>query len=85
MVVTPNGIVIYRQGVSLQEKKYLDSEIIRIDEVCKINNILYYYILVNKKENFKFFEKSGNTYFNPQEGLLILDGIISFDIPYLLK
>ena len=37
---------------------------------------IYYYILVNKKVNFKFFEKSSkNKYLNPESSLLIMDGI----------
>ena len=44
---TPKGIVIYRQGVSLQQKEFLKTEIQQIDTVCKTKNILYYYILVN--------------------------------------
>ena len=71
----PKGIVIYRQGVSLQQKKFLKTEIQQIDQVCKTKNILYYYILVNTKNSFKFFEKSGNSYSNPSSGLLILDGV----------
>ena len=71
----PKGIVIYRQGVSLQQKEYLKNEIAQIDEVCKTKGILYYYILVNTKTTFKFFEKTKNGYINPKSGLLIMDGI----------
>ena len=71
----PKGIVIYRQGVSLQQKEYLKGEIALIDQVCKTKGIPYYYILVNTKTSFKFFEKSNKGYSNPQSGLLILDGI----------
>ena len=71
----PKGIVIYRQGVSLQQKEYLKNEIAQIDEVCKTKGILYYYILVNTKTTFKFFEKTKNGYENPKSGLLIMDGI----------
>ena len=73
--VIPKGVVIYRQGVSLQQKEFLKTEIQQIDQVCKTKNILYYYILVNTKNTFKFFEKSGNFYSNPNSGLLILDGV----------
>ena len=52
----PKNIIIYRQGVSLQQKKYLKEEINQIDEICKDKNIKYYYILVNTKTTFKFFE-----------------------------
>ena len=36
---------------------------------------VYYYILVNTKVNFKFFEKTNNKFENPRTGLLIIDGI----------
>jgi aubergine-like protein len=71
----PKGIVIYRQGVSLQQKEYLKTEIKQIDFTCNTKNILYYYILVNTKTTFKFFEKSGNKYNNPGPGLLVIDGV----------
>ena len=71
----PKGIVIYRQGVSLQQKQYLKDEIALIDKCCKTKGILYYYILVNTKTTFKFFEKTNNEYINPHSGLLIIDGI----------
>ena len=71
----PKGIVIYRQGVSLQQKEYLKKEIAQIDECCKTKGILYYYILVNTKTTFKFFEKTKDGYINPKSGLLIMDGI----------
>ena len=71
----PKGIIIYRQGVSLQQKEYLKTEIRQIDETCKTKDVLYYYILVNTKTNFKFFEKSNKGYFNPASGLLIIDGV----------
>lgn len=69
------GIVIYRQGVSLQQKEFLKTEIQQIDSVCKTKNILYYYILVNTKTTFKFFEKSNKGYSNPGSGLLVIDGV----------
>jgi len=71
----PKGIVIYRQGVSLQQKEYLKDEIALIDQSCKTKGIPYYYILVNTKTTFKFFEKTNKGYINPESGLLILDGI----------
>ena len=72
----PKGIVIYRQGVSLQQKEYLKTEIKEIDFICNTKNILYYYILVNTKTTFKFFEKSKqNAYSYPGPGLLIINGI----------
>ena len=72
----PKGIIIYRQGVSLQQKDYLKDEIRQIDLACKNRGILFYYILVNTKTTFKFFEKSKqNAYSNPGPGLLIINGI----------
>ena len=72
----PKGIIIYRQGVSLQQKDYLKDEIRQIDLACKNRGILYYYILVNTKTTFKFFEKSKqNEFSNPGPGLLIINGI----------
>ena len=76
----PKSIIIYRQGVSIQQKNFLKEEIKQIEEVCKNNNILFYYILVNTKTTYKFFEKyedeeNEEEYFcNPESGLLILDG-----------
>jgi len=72
----PKGIIIYRQGVSLQQKDYLKDEIREIDSLCENKNILYYYILVNTKTTFKFFEKNAqNKYSNPGPGLLIINGV----------
>ena len=71
----PKGIIIYRQGVSLQQKEYLKTEIQQIDFTCDTKGILYYYILVNIKTTFKFFEKNNNKFSNPGPGLLIIDGV----------
>ena len=72
----PKGIIIYRQGVSLQQKEYLKDEIRQIDQACANRSILYYYILVNTKTTFKFFEKDKkDNYSNPGPGLLIIDGV----------
>ena len=74
--VSPKGIIIYRQGVSLQQKEFLKDEIRLIDSACENRSILYYYILVNTKTTFKFFEKDKyNNYSNPGPGLLIIDGV----------
>ena len=70
----PKGIVIYRQGVSLQQKDFLIDEVKNIKKELD-NKIKFYYILVNTKTTYKFFEKNGNNYSNPGEGLLILDGV----------
>ena len=72
----PKGIIIYRQGVSLQQKEFLKDEIRLIDEACENKSILYYYVLVNTKTTFKFFEKDKyNNFSNPGPGLLIIDGV----------
>ena len=71
----PDWIIIYRQGVSLQQKDRLKSEIAEIDNTCLIKNIKYYYILVNTKSTFKFFEKDKGKYYNPYSGLLVIDGV----------
>ena len=71
----PLGVVIYRQGVSLQQKDYLTNEVNSIKKVCDENKLLYYYVLVNTKTTYKFFEKNKNQYNNPGEGLLVLDGV----------
>jgi aubergine-like protein len=62
----PGGIIIYRQGVSREQRFYLNAEIEQIDKLLKgqgdyeINlKIPYYYILVNKKTSLKFFECEG--------------------------
>ena len=77
----PKGIIIYRQGVSLQQKDFLKNEIWQIDQTCKTKGVLYYYILVNTKTTFKFFETEENkkseiiNYYNPYSGLLVIDGV----------
>ena len=73
----PKNIIIYRQGVSDNIKDALKIEIQQIEQVCKNHSILFYYILVNTKTTFKFFEKSGNNYFNPSAGLLVADEVTS--------
>ena len=71
----PLGVIIYRQGVSLQQKDYLTNEVNSIKKVCDENKLLYYYVLVNTKTTYKFFEKNKGQYNNPGEGLLVLDGV----------
>ena len=71
----PKNIIIYRQGVSYHQKEFLKVEISEIEQECKNNNISFYYILVNTKTTFKFFEKAGNNYINPDSGLLVIDEI----------
>ena len=71
----PGGIVIYRQGVSLQQKDYLSGEVLNIQKVCDEHKILYEYILVNTKTTYKFFERKQNNYINPEGGLLVINGV----------
>ena len=71
----PKGIIIYRQGVSFQQKEYLKIEVENIQKVCDENKILYYYILVNTKTTYKFFEIKDSKYKNPEGGLLVLDDV----------
>ena len=64
----PGGIIIYRQGVSFQQKEFLKSEVTNIQNVCDKSGLKYYYILVNTKTTYKFFEKMNNNFQNPEEG-----------------
>ena len=75
----PDLIIIYRQGVSKQQKEQLKPEIREIEDVCLNNNIKYYYIFVNTKSTLKFFMKykGDDNYYNPDSGLLVLDGVIN--------
>ena len=89
----PSGIIIYRQGVSIEQKQQLTSEVKEIQNmlngnetnfnVLKNNAIPFYYILVNKKSSLKLFEiektsKFSNVnYCNPDCGLLVYDGLIN--------
>ena len=85
----PGGVVIYRQGVSAEQKKCLNDEVTQIiellsgkrkDSVIQGLTIPYYYILVNKKTNLKFFEKDGNRFSNSNPGLIVHDCIVRQDI-----
>ena len=73
----PKNIIIYRQGVSANIIDALKVEIKQIEQVCKNNSILFYYILVNTKSTFKFFEISQNQFCNPSAGLLVTDEVTS--------
>lgn len=66
----PKGVIIYRQGVSKEQRAYLNDEVWGIErmlsgkcenqleqEIYAKNPIPYYYVLVNKKTSLKFFEK----------------------------
>lgn len=88
----PSGIVIYRQGVSKEQKEFLKLEVDNIEKFLdgsfkesvlssskdKNFKIPYLYVIVNVKNNYKFFEvaNSGSnaSYRNPKEGLAIYDG-----------
>lgn len=64
----PGGIIIYRQGVSKEQKYFLTAEIEQINSLLDSKEpdseyrllekakIPFYYILVNKKTSLKFFE-----------------------------
>ena len=62
----PDGVIIYRQGISGGQKKYLKTEISQLQKIfagesenrhLKGMKIKYYYVLVNKKCSLKFFEE----------------------------
>ena len=88
----PEGVIIYRQGVSKEQKQYLSNEIEEINnlmmgksDLLKNANVPYYYVLVNKKTTLKFFEHSMNeknkykkfsVYDNPEPGLLVYEKIV---------
>ena len=76
---TPKNIIIYRQGISDNIINLLKEEIFQIEQLCNKKGILFYYILVNTRTTFKFFEKSGNGYINPGAGLLVIDGVTNKD------
>ena len=76
----PKGIIIYRQGVSFQQKEFLKNEVINIQKVCDKNKLLYEYILVNTKTTYKFFQKDKGGYKNPDGGLLVLSGVTNRDL-----
>lgn len=61
----PGGVIIYRQGVSIEQKRQLQGEVKEINDMLNGNDnydilknepIPYYYILVNKKSSMKVFE-----------------------------
>lgn len=87
----PKGIIIYRQGVSQEQKHILKGEIEEINNLIDGTGselsglkIPYYYILVNKKNNLKFFSagscpgknNKNNEFENPEEGLLVFKSIV---------
>jgi aubergine-like protein len=94
--ILPGGVIIYRQGVSKEQRVYLTQEVHAIENllsgkgdsttsmIYSKNPIPYYYILVNKKTSLKFFEKEQNygssNYSNPDCGLLILKDLVESDV-----
>lgn len=89
----PSGIVIYRQGCSFEQKEYLKKEIAEIKSfldgegiknILRENPIPFYYVLVNTKTNFKFFEmekvNNSTNYNNPQQGFIIYDQVTNPDL-----
>ena len=78
----PKNMIIYRQGVSDNMLSILNDEVIQIENFCKKNNILFYYILINTRTTFKFFEKIKEQYCNPCAGLLgllVISGVTNQD------
>lgn len=80
----PSGIIIYRQGVSKEQKEFLKHEIASINNLLNgldANSVIYsktipyYYVIVNKKTTFKFFENDRNRFSNPQGGLYVSEGV----------
>ncbi len=84
----PGGIIIYRQGISKAQKEYLKPEVTAVDNFLNgtdedkflaDNPIPYYYVHVNTKTTFKFFEsttsKNKTDYLNPERGLLVVEDI----------
>ena len=83
----PKGIVVYRQGVSEEQKEFLKLEISVLQSYCsgKLKDctndnfpIPFLFVLVNKKTNYKFFEKRNNLFNNPKSGMLVLDGVTDY-------
>jgi hypothetical protein len=83
---TPKNIIIYRQGISSYQVDYIKPEVTIIEEICKLKNINYYYVIVNEKTSLKFFElnlkkteKENGEYKNPQPGLVVLDQVVDMN------
>ena len=80
--LVPKNIIFYRQGISSYQKDYIFSEVKIIEEICNNFNINYYYVIINTKTSFKFFEynlkksnKEKGDFKNPERGLVVLDQI----------
>ena len=83
---SPKNIIFYRQGISEYSIENIKSEIKVIEEMCNLNAINYYYVIVNMKTSLKMFElnyqkndrESGN-YKNPEPGLVVLNKITNLN------
>ena len=78
----PKNIIFYRQGISEYSVENIKSEIRIIEEICNLNKIYYYYVVVNLKASVKLFELNMNRtdrergkYKNPETGLVVLNKI----------
>jgi len=83
---SPKNIIFYRQGISEYSIENIKSEITKIEEVCNLNNINYYYIIVNMKTSLKLFElnhkktdRERGEYKNPESGLVVLNKITNLN------
>ena len=84
--IVPKNIIFYRQGISEYSVENIKSEIKVIDEVCNLEKINYYYVIVNMKTSLKIFELNHNKnerepgdYKNPESGLVVLNGITNIN------
>ena len=82
----PKNIIFYRQGISEYSIESIKSEIKVIEEVCNLNSINYYYVIVNMKTSLKLFESNSaktqretGVYKNPESGLVVLNKITNFN------
>ena len=79
---TPKNIIIYRQGISEYQTKFIENEIKIIEEICNKKKINYYYVLVYNKTSLKIFEQNNKKtnreqgdYKNPEPGLVLLNKV----------
>ena len=78
----PDGVIIYRQGISKGQKHYLTTEVEHLHKIfagesgknyLKDVKIKYYYVLVNKKPSLKFFEEGSNNKMNRNDNRITYD------------
>ena len=78
----PDGVFIYRQGISKGQSRYLKTEIGQLNKIfegesdkkwLKDIKIKYYYFMVNKKPSLKFFEKGSNNKINRNDNRITYD------------